>query len=1001
MKVNMKIEEKERIIKCLQNNNGQQKYYHNNIPEEYKSDKEIIEAERKAGIRKIETIGFDVINQNFFVNENVLAFNNVIKTKTWFKDRKIFENFEDYYDYLDGEIYKNSCYYQCDFSKLNRKLSTKEINKNKCFVKENIDSYSEILTEQEIEEYNRSKKNKTYIKNWRNKFCSCKTLEELQETVKKYSKSSLSKEDIIDLDFFFWEYVFYDVGDRKRFDTIMKYMSTGDYPEWKMIEPLCRVYNADDVLNNFNYSAGVKQTREKHKKELKNYIERIKKENKKYEEHRKVFFDNKTHYYVEESNYGFKRFFENFDELVRYRKGDMSNADLRNALDLNYDFSKCIINENTKLPINRLNYPVYELKKEYYDNKFFVTQTWYDKAKNMGKCRKYEFKYFFDFVSFLKGDLSEANLLRCEGLKYLKDIKGINFNNAKITSRICEKLGINYKKCKFNFDQIKTYTQIEENEKRTDLILKDMRELQQSNKDKQLLYSQDGLYKQRISYVSDLHLLHKINAYCPKSENDLIYVLQKIVEQLVVEAQSIMLIAGDISSNVEIYELFLNLLNEEISRKRKATKVIITLGNHELWGFSSENFDNIVKFYNNLAIKYKMHLLQNKILYVDSWRTLKEITEDEILSLSIKELREILREARIIFFGGLAFSGYNEKFNADLGIYRDVITREEEINQTKRFEKLYNKIKETLCKRNVVIITHTPMDCWKKDIEYTSGFIYVSGHTHLNNYHDDGEMRIYSDNQIGYKAKTMHLKYFELEKEYDYFCYYKDGIYEITPDEYKSFYRGRNIMIAFTRDTYILWMLKKNDYYCFIHESKDGTLTILNGGALKKLAYKDINYYFNNMDKLIATIKKPLDKYSSLQKDISNRIKKIGGSGKIHGCIIDIDWYNHIYVNPVDLKITAYNALDIINKEVYPDISSLLKAEAPRLYLNYKNQKEVNSGKISDIEDVNKNEISVLPQTYLDTDIYKASREIKKMQRLDSKILTTWYEVDNNSKLIR
>lgn len=42
----------------------------------------------------------------------------------------------------------------------------------------------------------------------------------------------------------------------------------------------------------------------------------------------------------------------------------------------------------------------------------------------------------------------------------------------------------------------------------------------------------------------------------------------------------------------------------------------------------------------------------------------------------------------------------------------------------------------------------------------------------------------------------------------------------------------------------------------------------------------------------------------------------------------------------------------------------------------------------------------VLPQTYLDTDIYKASGEIKKMQKLSSNILTTWYEVDNGRKMI-
>lgn len=38
-------------------------------------------------------------------------------------------------------------------------------------------------------------------------------------------------------------------------------------------------------------------------------------------------------------------------------------------------------------------------------------------------------------------------------------------------------------------------------------------------------------------------------------------------------------------------------------------------------------------------------------------------------------------------------------------------------------------------------------------------------------------------------------------------------------------------------------------------------------------------------------------------------------------------------------------------------------------------------------------ELALLPQLYLDTDIYKASREISKMQRLGSRILTIWNEI--------
>ena len=141
---------------------------------------------------------------------------------------------------------------------------------------------------------------------------------------------------------------------------------------------------------------------------------------------------------------------------------------------------------------------------------------------------------------------------------------------------------------------------------------------------------------------------------------------------------------------------------------------------------------------------------------------------------------------------------------------------------------------------------------------------------------------------------------------------------------------------------------------------------------------------------MISIIKKPLDKFSTFQRQISDIIKKIGGSGTIHGCIIDIDFYNHIYVNPIDLSITGYCATDIINKIIYPSIPSLLENNCPIMFNEY----------IKLLEDCDKNSlvlkqksnITSLPQIYLDTNIYKASREIKKMQRLNSNILSFWYE---------
>ena len=206
-------------------------------------------------------------------------------------------------------------------------------------------------------------------------------------------------------------------------------------------------------------------------------------------------------------------------------------------------------------------------------------------------------------------------------------------------------------------------------------------------------------------------------------------------------------------------------------------------------------------------------------------------------------------------------------------------------------------------------------------------------------------------------------------------------------------------MLTFNRKYKTLYMLKKKGYYCFIMLSEAGRLSLLNGGALVGLEQRGVEYYYDNMDKVIDTIKEPLGKYSEFQKKIAKAIIGIGGWGRIHGCIIDIDFYNHIYVNPVDLKLTAYWALDIIDKYIYPDIPSLLKSECPRLYAEYRKQIKDSSKDITALSKKAKGAIAVLPQEYLSTDIYKASRQIKKMQKLESNILTTWIETSSINAL--
>ena len=91
------------------------------------------------------------------------------------------------------------------------------------------------------------------------------------------------------------------------------------------------------------------------------------------------------------------------------------------------------------------------------------------------------------------------------------------------------------------------------------------------------------------------------------------------------------------------------------------------------------------------------------------------------------------------------------------------------------------------------------------------------------------------------------------------------------------------------------------------------------------------------------------------------------------------------------MTVTGYWASDMVNKMVYPNVLTLLNEKCPTLYANY--VKLIADEKISlFIEGDKKNDVAVMPQKYLETDIYKASREIKKMQKLSSNILSTWYD---------
>ena len=969
----------------------------NSVPEELSKNIDILRAERKLGLRKSGHRGFDVIRQEFFVEEEWFYLGDPDEPYSS-KHKEIFPDFEEYYQFLDGDIYDDACYYQYDFpDEIIPKfhLDTNRLYARNSFISDTINGSLPGLSPEDRKVYQHIEKTvKKQYQNWLDKFNACSTYEELKKVCGKYERSAFFEK--MPLRFFLFQYAYHDPSDKRRMDILMEYLSK-DYCCGGAVQGLCLIYDPEEVVQKFNYNQQSKVTNSRRKKEVRDFANDWVNHNVVTET--RGYFDSQTHLYCNETSvYQYTNcrgrkvlyrlesccvkvchVFTAFEDFASSRNRDLRNCDLSGAIDLEIDTSMYQTDSTTKLPVTADTDILYSISKSYWKDKFIVIQQWKNSKGQTIAKQLHKFEYFFDFVSFLKGDLSGSVLVLCEGLKYLNNANGLELKDARLTSSICEKFGIPYEKYTYNQKFIQEFPPTEKNEEETAVILQESRE--PASSDMSRSYN-------RISYITDLHLMHRIqNAGC-RSREDVVFTLQKIVDAIVQESCGVTLIGGDVSSDFSLFELFVKLLAHSAYGRQI---FLFVLGNHEFWEFPDLSVEQITDKYRKLLEEYDMYLLQNDLFYENEVDNHGIIPYVELEQMTHTELTEKLRCSRLIVLGGTGFSGCNEEFNANDGIYRNTINREMEIQESQKFENLYQELLPVLGQKNTVIFTHSPQKDWNSNPNAHAKFVYVSGHTHRNVFYDDGEERIYADNQIGYRNNNPHLKNFLMDWEYDYFSDYEDGIYEITAQAYQDFMRGTNISMDFSRKIHILYMLKKNGYYCFIHKSKQGLLSILHGGILKRLEHKDIQYYYDHMDQMIATIKTPMDKYTAFQEKVAGTIQKIGGYGRIHGCIIDINFFNHVYVNPIDLTVTGYWASGIIQKVVYPTIPSLLEEQCPQLYTNYQKLIE---GKKTDplMEKQKETQLAMLPQLYLDTDIYKASREISKMQRLGSRILTIWNE---------
>lgn len=273
-----------------------------------------------------------------------------------------------------------------------------------------------------------------------------------------------------------------------------------------------------------------------------------------------------------------------------------------------------------------------------------------------------------------------------------------------------------------------------------------------------------------------------------------------------------------------------------------------------------------------------------------------------------------------------------------------------------------------------------------------------------------------------------------------------DGIYELNIKQYWSYLKNIDpeytIRPKFTRTDHVI-MLKRDGYLLFLSVSPKGKIAILKGASVKGINH-DTKYLYENMVEYAQLITKNFAKYWNILTDLSNYIKALKPSkeglkilysdyrnnckfwnktplsydhwyeyegkyirinGHIHGCIIDLDYYNHIYINPFDGTVAPYYAISMYDKDVYKNVRSLIAARKPEFLEAFDKQEKNNKSLIlkDNIKALIYNDTIIDTHTtkVMETDMYIASRILKPLQKIyDYKVIQVWNdEIFENKSL--
>lgn len=280
---------------------------------------------------------------------------------------------------------------------------------------------------------------------------------------------------------------------------------------------------------------------------------------------------------------------------------------------------------------------------------------------------------------------------------------------------------------------------------------------------------------------------------------------------------------------------------------------------------------------------------------------------------------------------------------------------------------------------------------------------------------------------------------------------YTDGIHDITIDDYWSYYRkittSKEIYLKLRRPkfvhTHYVKFIKNSGFIMFVSVSEKGTNSILQGGSLRKLK-RPLQYYYEKLPEYANTVLSKFSRYWDALYSISKQIQSIIStdkeihdnykryalerkkqnrfilpyetwresyreqytfSGKVHGCIIDIDYFNHIYLNPYDGSIAPYSAPSMYMKYIYKNVPSLIATQRPEMLpafnraIDKSTDKESTALVLADAKEkwmlsvLEKHEIDTYNVPVTDASLYNLSNRMKQLQEIyDHHLVVVWYD---------